>query len=364
MRKARRGFSEFLTNAGGNMRGIELSKRLFEDIVYPVLEARFRHWLPSISAAIVGDGSEVLGFDDEISQDHNYCPRVVVFIEDEEFGNVGQGIRQEIVTSAPREYYGFELLYNKYRKFVDVVPLTKFFLDYLNTDHLPKSNIDWLKLEEQRLLELTAGEVFYDPQNKLEFTRRSIWFFPNQVRYFLLYKAFARLSEVAAIERSIRREDYISTEFYRAFFLYFAVKALHLYKRRYCPYRKWMGRNLLLLGEQGKALHDKIRLLVSATDLAEISRMVTDILVFLSSLVTDELDSAKPRVSGSRHIHLLDFDWDAVMDPLRARIPADLDQLSNLIAPISFWGLLFDITGYGGNYEAVLRENLELVRNG
>ena len=62
--------------------GLELSRRFYWEAVRPVLEGSFgglRH-----SAALIGPGSETLGFDDEMSTDHGWGPRLQLFLQ---FGN-------------------------------------------------------------------------------------------------------------------------------------------------------------------------------------------------------------------------------------------------------------------------------------
>jgi hypothetical protein len=61
--------------------GVELSRRYFRDVVEPVLAREF----PALrySAALIGNGSEVLGFDTPMSTDHNWGPRVLLFFSPE-----------------------------------------------------------------------------------------------------------------------------------------------------------------------------------------------------------------------------------------------------------------------------------------
>ena len=56
--------------------GIELSRRYYETEVAPAL-AGVRH-----AAALLGEGSEVLGYDDQVSTDHDFGSRVQVFRTD------------------------------------------------------------------------------------------------------------------------------------------------------------------------------------------------------------------------------------------------------------------------------------------
>ncbi len=53
--------------------GLELSRQFYSEAVRPILDARFSS-LPH-SAALLGRGSEVLGYDDEMSTDHDWKPR-------------------------------------------------------------------------------------------------------------------------------------------------------------------------------------------------------------------------------------------------------------------------------------------------
>ena len=59
--------------------GLELSRAFFAEIVRPLLVDRF----PELryGAALLGSGSEILGFDTEMSTDHNWGPRVDLFFE-------------------------------------------------------------------------------------------------------------------------------------------------------------------------------------------------------------------------------------------------------------------------------------------
>jgi hypothetical protein len=54
----------------GAVSGLDLSRRFYEQAVRPLVSG-----VPH-SAALLGEGSEVLGFDDEVSTDHDFGPRV------------------------------------------------------------------------------------------------------------------------------------------------------------------------------------------------------------------------------------------------------------------------------------------------
>jgi hypothetical protein len=58
------------------MQGIELCRRFYVEIVEPLMKNSYsiEH-----SAALIGSGSEVLGYDTEMSRDHDYSPAYTFF---------------------------------------------------------------------------------------------------------------------------------------------------------------------------------------------------------------------------------------------------------------------------------------------
>lgn len=345
-----------------HMNGIELSRHFFEETIYPILANEYASLLPEIAAGLLGAGSEVLGFDDAISHDHNYCPRVVIWVADDHFAQVGQALRQRLVAAAPSHYRGYPLLDHEFVQFIEVAPRVGFFQRFLGVAALPTTNQAWLKLDEQRLLEVTAGPIFFDPQGRLHAITAQLAFYPDAVRYFLLRQGFVRLSEVGAIARTIRRGDHIATALYRAWFVYFAVKLLHLQQRRYCPYRKWMGRSLAQLGEEGQILKVKLETLVCTSDLNVVSAEVMSILQFLGNLILQELGETNYCLSVKSDLVLTNFNWDIVLATLNRQIPEELKELSPLVAPVRFWGELFDFTGLGGDFATLLTQNVQFLQ--
>lgn len=345
------------------MRGLELSERFFYDVIDPILQAHFQPLLPFLAAGLIGGGSEVLGFDDAISQDHNFSPRVQLFVTEPSVEPLIDTMRQTILTTAPTHYLGFTLQHDQWLSFIEVAPLDLFFLNYLTIDHWPRTVHDWLKLDEQKLLELTSGRIFFDPQGRFQQRRALLHFYPDDVRYFLLYQGFTRLSEVGAIERTIQRGDTIAAELYRAFFIYFAIKVFHLYQRRYCPYHKWMGRSLQALDAHGRQLHQRLSSMITAADLPEARTSIITILTFLSDLILQELGGASVNVPPSHErLHLIDFDWERILTALKTALPDDLKRLSPVVTPQRMWGLIFDMDGFGSDYRATLQANLDFLR--
>ena len=66
------------------IQGIELSRRFYAEVVAPVAGAR-RSPTCAHAAALIGYGSELLGFDDAMSRDHNWGPRVQLYVAESDF---------------------------------------------------------------------------------------------------------------------------------------------------------------------------------------------------------------------------------------------------------------------------------------
>ena len=70
--------------------GLELSRLFYQEEVAPILSKHFAHI--KYSAALLGPGSEVLGYDTEISRDHHWGPRALIFLTESD----DQQLRAEI----------------------------------------------------------------------------------------------------------------------------------------------------------------------------------------------------------------------------------------------------------------------------
>ena len=74
------------------MSGLAINQLFYEEMVRPILESQF----PELehSAALIGWGSEVLGYDDVQSTDHNWGPRFQLFLAEQLQGEQDQKTRK------------------------------------------------------------------------------------------------------------------------------------------------------------------------------------------------------------------------------------------------------------------------------
>ena len=76
------------------MKGLDLCRQYYFDIGRPLLYEKFPEVMPRCAAGLVGDGSECLGYDDDISQDHDFGPGFCLWLTAEDFRAYGAQIQE------------------------------------------------------------------------------------------------------------------------------------------------------------------------------------------------------------------------------------------------------------------------------
>ena len=59
--------------------GLKLSELFYNDVIKEKLEKEYPEL--EYAAALIGQGSEILGFDDKMSTDHHWGPRLQLFLK-------------------------------------------------------------------------------------------------------------------------------------------------------------------------------------------------------------------------------------------------------------------------------------------
>ena len=88
------------------MKGVELSEKYFEKFGMPMLEKDFAFLLPTLSAGLVGQGSECLFFDDDVSKDHDFEPGFCIFLSDADYEKYGFDLTRAY-NKLPTNFPGF-----------------------------------------------------------------------------------------------------------------------------------------------------------------------------------------------------------------------------------------------------------------
>ena len=228
--------------------GIDLARMFYIEVVRPLIEGRAH------SAARLGSGSDVLGFDTPRSTDHGWGPRLHIFAEPSDV----DAIRTTIDSSLPEEFHGWPVRFGwdevAVQHHVNVAPLEEWLESRLGFD--PQVDItdqDWLTTPQQLLLEVTAGAVFHDPDGDLKRVRSNLEWYPKDIWLWLLACQWRRIAqEEAFVGRTAEVGDELGSRILTARIVRDLMRLCFLIERRYAPYSKWLGsafRNLHIAPE-------------------------------------------------------------------------------------------------------------------
>ncbi|MBW4721961.1 DUF4037 domain-containing protein [Saccharothrix obliqua] len=253
--------------------GLELSRRFYREAVWPAVVARFGD-VPH-SAARVGGGSEVLGFDTARSADHEWGPRVQLFLADGD--DRGPAIHAALREDLPKEFLGHPTHFvgdgigvmtptnGPVDHRVEVTTPAAWFAAHLGFD--PRAGVstaDWLGTPAQTLAEVTGGAVFHDPSGVLSDARERLAWYPDDVWRYVLACQWQRLGqEEAFVGRCGEVGDELGSAIVAARQVRDLVRLALLAHRRYPPYAKWLGSAFRLLPTD---LAPVLRAVLAATD--------------------------------------------------------------------------------------------------
>ena len=229
------------------MNGIELSKKFFFEAGLPLLQERYPGLVDRVAAGLVaggfdsGCGSEIGGFDDELSRDHNWGPRFFLFMTEQDKQEKGEEVQKYLDENLSAEFAGFGSTATTLpKKPVYIQTPEENLKGVLYLDGPPGSDVEWITIPEVWLFEYTIGAVFYEPQPLVSPVRNQFAYYPDDVWFKRLSYAFFMLHLAGNVNRSLRRKDPVAIQTYVNWSLQIAMRACFLLRRRYAPYCKWL----------------------------------------------------------------------------------------------------------------------------
>ncbi|KKD02682.1 DUF4037 domain-containing protein [Streptomyces sp. WM6386] len=236
--------------------GLDLSRRFYFEAVRPLLDEA----APGVvhSAARLGSGSEVLGFDTARSADHEWGPRLQIFLDPQEVTRHGPRITALLGERLPKTFHGYPTHFaatgeagigvmrttdGPVHHRVQVADPGAWFTDHLGFDPCRDVTVgDWLAAPTQRLAEVTAGAVFHDGLGELAPARAGLAWYPHELWLYLLACQWQRISqEEAFVGRCGEVGDELGSAVVAARLVRDLMRLCLLMERRYPPYSKWLG---------------------------------------------------------------------------------------------------------------------------
>ena len=273
------------------MNGLDLCRNYFETYGFPMLKNEFSAVSDRVAAGLVGEGSECLGFDDEISRDHDFGPAFCLFLTEKDYAKFGFSL-ERAYAKLPRAYMGARRpLLSSGNNRHGVFVIDDFYARFLGTPRAPVSPEQWLALPSSALLAASSGEVFTDPLGEFSAVREVLKKgYPEDVRRKKLAGVLLLASQAGSynFQRSVKRHDKEAAQLALFEFVRHALSAAFLIFNRYEPFYKWAFRafrdlpapqtlkdalSALLLGAAPSGLAEKQRYIDAASScLADLLR--------------------------------------------------------------------------------------------
>lgn len=239
--------------------GLELCSAFYHQAVRPILDDSFPGL--SYSAALIGAGSEVLGFDTEMSADHHWGPRVMLFLDEADLRALAERIYATLAERLPLTFGGYPTNFsppveaNGTRLLqavergpvahrVEMLSAAGFWRDYLGVPPWVEPDLlDWLIFEEHRLRAVTGGAVFWDGLvPSLQAARDRLAYYPRDVWLYLLAAQWSKIGqEEPFVGRTGSVGDELGSAVIAARLAAAVMRLCFLMERSYAPYSKWFG---------------------------------------------------------------------------------------------------------------------------
>ena len=247
------------------MKGLELSKMYYDQVIRNFIHTQFPEYEMRIAAGLVGEGSECLGFDDEISRDHDWGVRICLWLSGSDFDAVGAQL-QAALENLPDTFAGTPVLWMPGRS--GVMETDAFYRKYLKVPRLPMTIGEWLAVPSHHLAVAAGGSVFADPYGAFSETWKELrQGYPEDIRLKKL--AFQCLmagqSGQYNYPRLLRRGDVVSALLAKTEFIKNAMAIVYLLNNSYAPFYKWMFHGMKKLPVLGREAGGLIKVLESCS---------------------------------------------------------------------------------------------------
>lgn len=260
--------------------GVRLAGEFYAEAVRPLLGREF----PGLryAAALLGPGSEVLGLDTARSADHDWGPRLQLFLADADAGARAGAVDAMLGRRLPAEFRGWPVAFEVTREpgraarhRVEVTGLGSWLRGRLGFDARAGVPVrDWLSAPWQRLAEVTGGEVFHDEPGELTSARAELTWYPRDLWLYVLRCQWQRIGQEEAFPgRCAEVGDELGSAVVTGRLVRDVMQLWLLMHRRYPPYSKWVGSAFGGVPGTGplgtEMLRDSLSGALAATDWAE-----------------------------------------------------------------------------------------------
>ncbi|MET7425183.1 DUF4037 domain-containing protein [Dactylosporangium sp. NPDC005555] len=233
--------------------GVRLCEEFYTAAVRPLLHTYYPG-LPH-TAARIGPGSDVLGYDTPRSTDHDWGPRLTLLLEPADAARHAAGIDAMLRERLPTQVLGWPTHFMPPGERIRVMTVTdgpvehrveiSTFDDWvLQRFGAPFTGtlLDWLATPAQMFAETVGGAVYHDDHGQLTGLRTAVAWYPVDVWRYVLAAQWTHVAQEEAFPgRALEAGDPLGARIVTARLTRHVMRLRLLQARLYPPYSKWLG---------------------------------------------------------------------------------------------------------------------------
>ncbi len=231
------------------MSGMELSRRFYEEYGAAMIHKKFPEFEERIAVGCVGEGSDRYGFDDAISEDHDFGTGFSLWLTDEDYGQIGCELQQAyenlVKETQPDDLHTLWTKHAEGR--FGVRKIHDFYEQLTGFPEGPIRLTDWITMPEDRLASAVNGCVFRDNLGEFSRIRNQIkGYYPDKVwleklaQYTSLFGQYGQYN----YRRMGKRLDWVAAGLMREKAVEYALHCVYLINRQFSPHDKWLQRGI------------------------------------------------------------------------------------------------------------------------
>lgn len=229
--------------------GLKLSRQYWKAYADELFSGDLAPLRARSAVGLIGHGSECYGFDDAISSDHDFGPRLCIWLTAEDYEQYGQQL-QERYEALPSDFMGFKRSVQSPRGGGrdGVMSIDSFFESITGMASAPERSGEehlWLSLDEATLAAATNGEIFADPCGAFSSRRQAFKNMPEDVRLYLISQRLGMIAQAGQYNysRMLQRGDEAAAALSAHEFVMAVSSLIFLLNNPltvgYAPYYKW-----------------------------------------------------------------------------------------------------------------------------
>ncbi len=294
--------------------GRELSREFYKQIIAPILSQKCKNL--KYTACLLGYGSDVLGYDDVVSTDHMWGPRLYLFVPQKHL--IHKDYILDILSKLlPHKFMGYSVNFsrpnpndNGIRQMEEITEGTvsplifinsidSYLKSYLGTSDFDNlTDLDWLSFSEHKLLSLTKADI-YEDQLGLKEILSKISFYPDSVKKYLLASNWSLIAEEQAfVKRNMMLKEKTGSLIIASRIVERLMRLCFLYNNTYAPYSKWFSKafNSLAVPDD---LKKQLELSLTAKSYDERENAMINALAYVAEIHNDSTitDGIEPMVT-------------------------------------------------------------------